>query len=215
MTQDGVAGHGMGAQLAGDLWEEMRTNPACRSAAVVQHIEDLAPFIDRIGPDLISDLLTRITFGVLADFTADMMTRYPQLTSGSTIATEQVWDITTARWANERLPLPVANGQRLLLIPANWVWERQLFTARSFYQVQSLSRIQDLLTQPARRIGERALAPRKIDLRPNYPEIRPTNINQAVAAAEDGVSLTARHAVHVQERLAQRSLTADEINRLI
>lgn len=215
MTQVGVAGHGMGAQLAGDLWDEMRTNPACRNAVIVRHIEDLAPFVDGIGPDLISDLLTRITFGVLADFTADMVNLYPNLASGSTVATEQVWDIPTLHWVRQPVRLPVADGRRLLLIPTNWVWDRQLFTAPSFYQVQSLGRIQDLLTRPARRVGAQPIAPRKRDLRPVYPEIRPTNIHQAVAAAGDGISLTAQHAVHVKERLAQRELTGDQINSLI
>lgn len=215
MTQVGVAGHGMGAQLAGDLWDKMSTNPACRDAVIVQHIEDLAPFVDGIGPDLISDLLTRITFDVLADFTDEMMTRYPQLISGSTLATERTWDITTPCWVRQPVRLPVADGRRLLLIPTNWVWDRQLFTAPSFYQIQSLGRIQDLLTRPAQRVGGQPIAPRKRDLRPVYPEIRPTNIDQAVAAAGDGISLTVRHAVHVKERLVQHDLTADEINSLI
>jgi hypothetical protein len=57
----------------------MRVNPAGQNVIVVQRLEDLTPFIDGVGPDLISDLMTRIESGVLIDFTRDMMATYPQL----------------------------------------------------------------------------------------------------------------------------------------
>jgi hypothetical protein len=215
MTQVGVAGRGMGAQLAADLWDEMQANPACQRAAVVQRIEDLAPFVDRIGPDLISDLATRIAFGVLAEFTADMMRRYPQLAAGSTTADERVWDIPMTRWRKRAVTLPVADGRRLLLIPTSQVWMRQVITAPSFYQVQALGRIQDMLTRPPRRVGGLPIVPRKMDLRPAHPRIRPTNIEQAVAAADEGVSLTARHAVRLRHRLTSQQLTPEQVNRLL
>ena len=215
MTRNGVAGHGVGAELARQLWVAMRRNPACRSAIIVRRIEDLAPFVDGVGPDLISDLMTRIVFGVLADFTADMINLYPQLGRGTSLADDLVWDITARSWVGRRVELPVAAGQRLLLVPTNWAWPRQLLTASSFYQVQALGRIQDKLTVVPRHRGARPIAPRKLDLRIDHPNIRPTNIEQALDAAQAGISLTDKHAVHVQRRIKHEILTPEQVNALI
>lgn len=215
MTRVGVAGHGVGAELARQLWVAMRRNPTCCNAIIVRRIEDLAPFVDGVGPDLISDLMTRIVFGVLADFTADMVSQYPQLSRCTSLADELVWDVPARGWAGRTIELPVAAGQRLLLVPTNWAWPRQLLTASSFYQVQALGRIQDKLTVVPSRRGARPIAPRKLDLRVEHPNVRPTNIEQALDAAQAGISLTDRHATHLQSRIKREVLTSEQVNALI
>jgi hypothetical protein len=216
MTAVGVAGHGMGPKLANDLWIEMHGNPACQTAVLVHRIEHLALYVEGVGPDLISDLTTRIAFGVLIDFTSEMMRLYPSLAAHTSTKIEQVWDIHTASWLPRSATLPDIDGDRLLLVPVNWVWSRQLLNAPSFYQVQALGRIQDELTQPAKRPGDRPLAPTKNTIRRAHPKVRPTNISQAVAAAEkDGVSLTDRHANYVLGRYKSNQMSAEEINNLL
>lgn len=215
MTRVGVAGHGMASGLADDLWTAMANNRACQRAALVGRIEDLAPYVDGVGPDLVSDLSTRIAFDVLVRFTTEMMGIYPALGVGASTAVENVWDVTTTRWVTERATLPVAAGKRLLLVPTNWVWHRQLLNAPSFYQVQALGRIQKSQTRPPRVRGGRPTGPTKKLLRRTHPRVRPTNISQAVDAADAGVNLTARHTVHVQERFKKICRPPSEINALI
>jgi len=215
MTRIGVAGHGMGVGLARDLWKAMHANPACRDAILVGRLEDLAPYVDGVGPDLVSDLSTRVAFGVLADFTTEMIATFPALGRSVSTETERVWDIPSTSWISRSVSLPVVDGKRLLLVPTNWVWPRQLINAPSFYQVQALGRIQERLTQPPRFRGGRPTAPTKKMLRRDHPEVRPTNISQAIAAAGTGVSLTARHTEHVQSRFEDLQLQPNEVNALI
>ena len=215
MTRVGVNGHGVGSGLADNLWQEIRDNPACSRAVLVRRIEDMAPYIQRIGPDLISDLCTRIAFDVLLDFTASMMIQYPDLGRRTSVCPEDVWDSDGLRWATRRERLPTVDGKRLLLVPTNWVWPHQLLNAPSFYQVQALGRLQRLRTQPPRTRGGRPVAPTKYSLRYQYPGVRPTNVRQAVAAIDEGINLTDRHASRVQRRLAGKQKTAEQVNALI
>ena len=215
MTGTGVAGHGIGAGIAQDLWAEMRAKPACQDAMIVKRLEDLAVYVNRVGPDLVSDMATRITFDVLADFTADMMATYPTMAADASTEREWIWDTATAAWTTRDVTLPVAGGTRLLLVPTSWVWLRQLLNAPSFYQVQALGRIQDRFTVPAQRPGDRPVAPTKDSLKRAYIAVRPTNITEAVAAAAEGVDLTERHALHTQARYEELRRASDEINKLI
>lgn len=215
MTRVGVAGHGLGNELTAELWSSIRDNPACQEAVLVRRLEDLAPYVAGVGPDLISDLSTRITFGILAEFTASMIAVYPQLGIDVSRQREYTWDSAQGMWVSIDITLPVAAGKRLLLVPTNWVWPRQLITAPSFYQVQALGRIQDALTTPAPTPGQRPMAPTKESLRQAHPDVRRTNIDQALDAVDDGINLTARHTEHVQNRFEEIKMSPDEINRLI
>lgn len=215
MTRVGVNGHGVGSGLADNLWQEIRDNPACSQAVLVRRIEDMAPYIQRIGPDLISDLCTRIAFDVLLDFTASMTTQYPDLGRRTSVRREDVWDPAGLQWTTRQGRLPTVHDKRLLLVPTNWVWPNQLLNAPSFYQVQALGRLQRLRTQPPQTRGGRPMAPTKYSLRDQYPGVRSTNIRQAVAAIEEGINLTDRHANRVQRRLVEKQKSAEQINASI
>lgn len=215
MTLIGVNGRGVGRGLADGLWQEIRDNPACSTAVLVQRIEDLAPYVSRVGPDLVSDLCTRIAYDVLIDFTTSMMARYPALTDQTSEEDEDVWDPTGRRWASQAARLPTVGGKRLLLVPTSWVWTHQLLNAESFYQVQALGRIQRLQTKPPLTIGGRPMVPTKKLLRDQYRDVRPTNITQAVAAIDEGINLTDRHARRVQQQFADKLQFAEQISTLV
>jgi hypothetical protein len=135
MTEIGVAGKGMSRVMADKLWQELRRNPACQHVILVRRIEELAPFVDRIGPDRVSDMCTRIAFNVLIDFTTAMMSAYPALTRYTGIEDTMVWDAAKGCWLHRRATLPIAAGKRLLLVPTGFVWPLQLINAPSFGDV--------------------------------------------------------------------------------
>ena len=191
------------------------TTPPARtqcSSADLRTLHLSWPVLDRISSRICPP---RIAFGVLAEFTALMMTTYPPLSAMVSRQSERTWDYHQTAWASIDVTLPVTAGKRLLLVPTSWVWPRQLITAPSFYQVQALGRIQDRLTTPATTPGQRPIAPTKESLRAVHPDVRRTNIDQALDAVDDGISLMARHTEHVQNRFEEIKLGPDEINRLI
>lgn len=214
MTAVGAAGHGFALGKAQELWRSIQRNRACQDQLIVNRLEDLTLFVDGVGPDLVSDLATRVTFDVLADYTSAMCARYPQLADGETTRIESIWDATAGRWTTQLITLPVAAGKRLLLVPTNWVWTRQLLNARSFYQIKALGRIQEQQTVPAQ-LGQRPIVPTKKSLEADHPAVRPTNITQAVEAVNEGIRLVLLHTTYVQHRFAEIKLNADDINRLI
>jgi hypothetical protein len=216
MTESGVAGKGMSRVMADRLWQELRRNPACQRAILVRRLEDLAPYVDRIGPDRVSDMCTRIVFNVLIDFTTTMMSTYPSLAHLTNKEEAMVWDASKGCWLPRQATLPVAADKRLLLVPTSFVWPLQLINAPGFHQVQALGRIQLAQTQPPRVRGGKPIAPSKDILRRQHRAVRPTNITQAVAAIEhDGINLTQRHTRHVQNRLQLIRLDSAGINALL
>ena len=214
MTAAGAAGRGFASGKGRELWRSIQRNRACQDQLIVNRLEDLTLFVDGVGPDLVSDLVTRVAFDVLADYTSAMCSLYPQLAVGETTRLEPVWDTGTRMWVPQSLTLPVASGKRLLLIPTGWVWTRQLLNAQSFYRLEALGRIQEQRTVSARS-GGRPLVPTKKSLEVDYPAVRPTNITQAVEAAEQGIRLVILHTSYVQQRWAAIQLDADKINGLI
>jgi hypothetical protein len=216
MSRVGVAGRGMRWVLATQLWQELHRNPVCQRAALVARIEDLAPYVDGIGKDRISDACTRIAFNVLVDFTTTMMSTYPSLTRHTSTEEELVWSPTQRLWLPQRATLPVAAGKRLLLVPTNFVWPRQLLNAPGMYQVQALGRIQQTQTRPPLTRGGKATAPSKKLLAKQHRAVRPTNIAQAIDALDnDQINFTQRHTRHVQNRFQQIRLDAEAINALL
>ncbi len=216
MSRVGVAGKGMRWVLADQLWRELRRNPVCQRAALVGRIEDLAPYVDRIGKDRISDACTRIAYDVLIEYTNEMMQIYPSLNHHVSTEEESVWSPTQLRWVAQQATLPVAAGKRLLLVPTSFVWPLQLLNAPSMYQVQALGRIQDAQTQPPLTRGGRPSAPSKKLLARHHRAIRPTNIAQAVDAYDnDQINFTQLHTRHVQNRFQRIRLNPEAVNALL
>lgn len=141
MSAVGVGGKAFGRGLADDLWDVLGTNPAAR-AAVLTRLEHLPVFIEGVGPDLISDLSTRIIFDLLVDFTSDMMATYPSLAVGATVSSADIYDPATQMWTPKSIRLPLVAPHQLLLIPKAWVYWRLLMEPNPFYNRFATATIQ-------------------------------------------------------------------------
>jgi hypothetical protein len=185
LSENQVQGHGFGDQLATRLWNTLATNPAC-AAAVLTQLEDVPLFIDKVGDDLISDLTTRVTFEVLADFTSQMMGTYPALNRSVTTATSPVWNSATRRWDDDvPIDLPYVEGHQLLLVPKNWIFWRLMMTSEQFYNRHSTRTIQE--EQTAYDSQGKALKPSKKGIIKQNPDRKALNNKQAVKYKDDGL----------------------------
>ncbi|MFE4198449.1 hypothetical protein ACFRJ9_21590 [Paenarthrobacter sp. NPDC056912] len=143
MAEEGFAGHGGADDVGGWIWDAMCTDlDALLRVGVLKRLEELPLFVEGVGYDITSDITTRIGFGALADFTADMLQQFPEFTAASHKVKDfqrQVWDPTNRVWAQKTVTLPLIDGKPLLLMPANWVRNNLLMHAGRFYETTVLS----------------------------------------------------------------------------
>lgn len=124
MAAQGFYGHGGAEDVGAWIWAALNTDlEALVRIGLLRWIEDLPLFIEGIDRDITSDITTRIVFEPLADFTADMMVRYPQFKAGPHrvgVFSRQVWDSNRREWTQKDITLPIAAGKPLLLVPRYW-----------------------------------------------------------------------------------------------
>ncbi|MGV8967696.1 MAG: hypothetical protein ACOH2F_15630 [Cellulomonas sp.] len=190
MSSAGVNGHGFGDGLGEMLWRELRSNPACREAAL-RRLEDVALFVDGVADDLISDLTTRVVFDVLADFTTQMMLINPNLTRGQTTATHRVWDAGLLDWTTRDCTLPYVADDQLLLVPKDWVFWRLAMDPDAFYNRHSTRTVQDERTTYDR--DNRRSAPSKRSLNAEFKQKKRLNNTQAVRYIRKGIDLVEQY----------------------
>lgn len=143
MAAQGFHGHGGAEDVGTWLWSALNTDlDALVRIGILRWIEDLPLFVEGIDRDITSDITTRIVFEPLADFTADMVSRYPQFTAGRHrvgVFPRQVWDPQSRRWKQKNVTLPVAEGKPLVLVPRYWARPTLLMSAGRYYDTSVLS----------------------------------------------------------------------------
>lgn len=144
MSLHGIDGKGGADQLGEDIWEVLSTDlyPLFR-VAILKHIEDLPAFVPDVASDRTSDIVTRIVFEPLANFTALMCSHYPQMGSTAVEVERQVWNPATSDWQDKTVRLPIADGKPLLLVPKDWVRSTLMISATRFYEKTVLDYAQD------------------------------------------------------------------------
>jgi hypothetical protein len=197
MSAAGVTGKAFGPGLADDAWDVLGRNPAAR-AAVLTRLEHLPIFIEGVGPDLISDLATRIVFEVLVDFTQDMMVAYPSLGAGATTAESNVYDPAAGAWGPSNFTLPYVAPHQLLLIPKEWTYWRLLMEPGPFYNRYATATVQ--IERSTRDDKGKLHGPSKKSLKVQFKDQRKLNNGQAVKYKQDeDRNLVAEYQQYVDE----------------
>ncbi|WP_272027710.1 hypothetical protein [Kocuria rosea] len=206
-SQGGVGGHAIGPGIADDLWDLLGNNPAAVDAALTR-IEDIPLFIHQVGDDLISDLTTRIIYPVLAQFTSEMVQRYPAL--GQHLTTERIgiYSPQTQTWEEEAFTLPYAFDRQILLIPKNWVFWRLLMDPDAFYNRFATTSVQE----ERQRIGAngRLWRPSKASLNDEFTDHKQLNTDRAAHHRQGGRDLVAEYRAQVDQDF--EPLTDEELH---
>ncbi len=143
MARNSVNGHG-GAKDVGEwIWAALTGDAeALLRVGLLQELEALPLFVEGIGPDITSDITTRIVYEALAMFTAHIVETFPQFSSNRHAVRSferQIWDPDALSWTTKRFELPVAANKPLLLVPLNWARPGLLMTSGRFYGTTVLS----------------------------------------------------------------------------
>lgn len=180
LARRGFRGHGGAKEVGSWIWDSLNTDlEAFLRVGLLHQIEDLPLFVEGIDRDITSDVTTRIVFDALAEFTAEVIQKFPEFhTGGNRVAgfDRPVWDATRLAWRVKNVTLPVADGRPLLLVPRHWARPRLLMTARRFYDTSVLSYAQ--LEQAAlSHEGELLLTPKRVlKLQTGLARGRSTNV---------------------------------------
>lgn len=217
MSRAGFHGHGGAEDIGARIWQALSTDlEALVRVGVLQHLEDLALFVEGIDRDISSDITTRVVFRALADFTAEMLAQYPEFTAaphGTRTVSRQVWDPASANWTSQEMVLPVVEGKPLVLVPRDWPRATLLMSARRYYETTVLDQIQldHLVSTAEGQILKTPKAALKQD--PRFRRGRATNLHITQRALDNRRNLLRQFKAFVDARYAKYG--EDELNRRI
>lgn len=196
MSRAGVAGHAFGEDLGSRLWQELDVNSACRTAAV-SRLEDVALFIKGVGPDLISDLATRIIYDVLVDFTHQMIAAFPALGASTDTVQVRRYDASpgSMNWVPATFTLPACTPHPLLLVPKEWVYWRLIMNPPAFYNRHSTRVVQEERTSFD--LDGKPMKPSKEVIKEEFPDIKELNSDETARQLDGGTNLVSTYRLEV------------------
>lgn len=141
LSRDKARGRALGQQSARDVWEALSRSEAVRSG-LLEDLEDTILMVEGISTDIVSDIATNIIRGPLIQYTHEVCDTYsipltPDVDSGPT------WDAQARRWESMLVPLPVANGNKLLLVPKAIVRRRLDYDVDEYYRNYVLAQLRE------------------------------------------------------------------------
>ncbi|MBM4410528.1 MAG: hypothetical protein FJ037_04255 [Chloroflexi bacterium] len=141
-------GRGLGPESAKDIWEALARSQAVASG-LLQDLEDTILTTEGVGPDLISDIATKVIRAPLLRYTQSMAEYYGiALTKG--VNSGAVWNPVTTTWDAFFTEMPIVDGAPLLLVPKSIVRRRMDFDLDEYYDHYLLEELQQLeLADPA------------------------------------------------------------------
>lgn len=205
MSRRGFLGHG-GAETVGTwIWDVLSDDvEALVRVGVLKQVEDLPLFVEGVDRDITSDLTTRIIYGALALFTAQVLADFPEFSQGlhevKTFA-KQVWSAQLGEWIEAEVRLPVVDGRELLLVPFGWARANLLMSAGRFYETSVLTfaqLAQAVVTSEGKVVKT---SKERLKKQAGLERGRATNLAVTMKAFESGQNLLAAFKAFVAQRL--------------
>lgn len=83
----------------------------------IDQLEDTALFINRVGPDKISDMTINLIKPKLIEFTQRICDDFPQIAAHMRDCNKRCWDASSKSWITKRYKIPFWNGKDIILVP--------------------------------------------------------------------------------------------------
>lgn len=166
LSRGRARGRALGWESARDVWEALSRSQAVRSG-LLEDLEDTILMVEGIAADIVSDIATNIIREPLIRYTQEVCVTYNiPLTPG--VDSGPLWSPDRSEWQSEFVSLPVANGNKLLLVPKALVRRRMDYDADEYYRHYLLEYLQEqelsantelvqLLKNGGRRVTKKAL----------------------------------------------------------
>jgi hypothetical protein len=133
-------GHAFGTKSASSVWGALSKSKASVSG-LLKDLEDTCLLIEGIGPDMISDAVCNILRGPLIRYTQDMC-RYYGVALTPDVDSGPVWNPEKEIWESSLVPLPVADHEKIILVPKLFVRQEITYRADRYYRFYLLPAMQ-------------------------------------------------------------------------
>ena len=164
-------GRGVSGKQAHDLYKALATSKAAKSG-LVSELAECDLFIDYIARDKISDITTNIIRRSLIDYTQAQCDLHGIVIQAG-IPSGMMWDHSRHTWREEYTRLPTYRGDKILLVPKNFVRRALSINSQEYLNKHVLEYLQaehlragsslvEVLVNGKRRVT-------KVSLRDHYP----------------------------------------------
>lgn len=133
-------GKGIGGFQANLLHEKLKSSEAVRSG-ILSNISELELMIDGVGHDKISDLTTNLIRQQLIKYTQNQCKNYS--IEMQNVSSGFYWDAQNEKWSQCFTKLPVANNEKIILVPKSIVSWRMSVNHQEYYQHFILNFLQE------------------------------------------------------------------------
>lgn len=141
LSREKSKGKSTGKELNKKIWDSFQNSKASKTN-LLQDIEDSALFIEKIGPDRISDMVCAILREKFAKYTLEVCKKY-NLESTMSTADLDCWE--NGKWINKKFQLPTTEYTPIILIPKFLIRKKTITNHRYFqsnYILDELRRIE-------------------------------------------------------------------------
>lgn len=128
LSKEKSNGNSTGRELNCKIWESFRNSRAAKTG-LLQDIEDSALFIEKIGPDRISDMVCAILREKFAKYTYEIC-KYYQLEAHLGEVALECWD--GGEWVKKKFSLPKTEYTPIILIPKFLIRQKTITNSRYF-----------------------------------------------------------------------------------
>lgn len=146
------SGRGVGEYKALDLANAL-INSRAFETGILSDVSDAELFIPGVGPDTISDLVTNVLRGLLAEYTATQCALHDIPTTQTTLLGPS-WNIVRRDWEATTYNLPSLEGRPILLVPWVSVRRRLSINSQEFYNHHMVSYLQSEYLNAGRALVE-------------------------------------------------------------
>lgn len=100
---------------------------------LIEDTYDCLIFLDNVGHDKISDLITNIVLEDLIEFTQNQCIKY-FIPMQQCNLKDPIWDANTMQWKTQTVMLPIFKEKPIILVPKHLVGEQQYFSYSRVYK---------------------------------------------------------------------------------
>jgi hypothetical protein len=125
-------GRALGDGSAHEVWSALSESEAARSG-LLEDLEDTVLMIDGISIDIISDITTNIIREPLIRYT-QQMSEYYGIPLQEGVDSGPLWSSKDDRWYAKFVSLPIASGEKLLLVPKAIVRNHLIYNSGEYFR---------------------------------------------------------------------------------
>ena len=115
LSKGKARGRAIGTSSAHDVWEALSKSEAAKSG-LLEDLEDTVLMVEGINVDIISDITTNIIRKPLIRYTQRMCDQYG-IPMERDVDSGPLWNARDKAWYSKFVAMPVASGERILLVP--------------------------------------------------------------------------------------------------